>query len=559
MDFVLIAQIIFVASVFGVVARFLKQPLLVGYLVAGIFLSWLGIVNPDSAYLDTLAKLGVALLLFLLGIEMKLSELPTIGRVAVITGLSQILFTTAFGFTLAYTLGFSMQSAFYVGLALSFSSTIIIVKLLSEKKDLNSLYGRISIGFLLIQDFVAIAVLMYLSGLGVAENVGVLSYASLLVKTILLFSVVFLLSKKAIPRFFEAVTAGSHELIFILSIAWALVFSSVTQKIGFSFEIGGFLAGLAFSNLPEHFQISSKTKPLRDFFLTVFFVTLGAKLVVSAITYTFIIKALLLSLFVIVGNPIIVMTVLGILGYKKRTSFLSGLTVAQISEFSFILMSMGLVVGHVTTLDVSLVIMIGVLTMTASTYLITYADELYERIKKYLSLFEKKITKEEVFNKGTEYREHLVLVGCHRTGRVVLSHLLKRNNDYLVVDFNPDVYSRLTSRGINVVFGDINDEDVFEAAGIENSKLIISTVSNLKDNLSFLEKIRYLKNPPTTIFTASSKREAIALYENNADMVIVPEMIAGEHIKHLLDVYGMSQKKIVRLGKSQFNRLIYYV
>lgn len=556
MDFSDIALILVTSCVFGILVRWFKQPLLVGYLFAGLFLGWIRIL-PDLQGLKSLAQIGVALLLFLLGLEMNLKELPSIGKAAVLTGVGQIIITAIIGFFISLSLGFGILASVYIAIALTFSSTIIIVKLLSEKKDLRSLYGRIAIGFLLVQDFVAIIILILLSGIGRGLN-NFYDYFLVAFKGIFLFASVLAFSKGILRFIFERIASDSQELLFLLSIAWALGFASFVYKVlGFTIEIGGFLAGLSLSNLPEHLQISAKTKPLRDFFLSIFFVVLGTSLAVSKEAFRLFPKVVLLSAFVLLGNPIIVLVIMGLIGYKKRTSFLAGLTVAQISEFSLILVSVGKTLGHVGQEEVVLVTFVGIITITLSTYMILASDKIYIKIKNYLSIFERGKTIEDAFSGNIQLKDHVVLVGCDRTGDSILRYLKAQKLMFVVVDFNPKVFSVLSAEKTPIVFGDINDSETLSAANVEKAKMIISTINNASDNLTLLEYLRGLKDKPVSIFTSGSKSEAIKLYEAGATYVIVPEMVAGEHIKHLLKTYNISPTKLTKVGLKHFNRLIF--
>lgn len=556
MEFSQIAILLVVAGLFGLVAKSLKQPLLIGYLLAGLILGVTGFIH-ETATLSSLSEIGVALLLFLLGLEMNVGELPSIGKVAVLTGLGQIFFTSGIGFLIATALGFGLLPSIYIAIALTFSSTIIMVKLLSEKKDLSSLYGKIAVGFLLVQDFVAVIILMFLSGLG-SGGQGVQEYIFIGVKAVILIGLIWFLSRNVLPFVFEKYIATSTELLFIISIAWALgVATFVAGPLGFTLEIGGFLAGLALSNLPEHLEIASRTRPLRDFFLTIFFLLLGTKLVVTGGIAPLIVPSLLFSAFVLIGNPLIVMAIMGFLSYRRRTSFMAGLTVAQISEFSLILMTMGLSLGHLTESHVAMVVVVGVVTMTASTYLILGSDKIFSKIRNYLGYFEKKNPKESAFITNKELSGHVVLVGSDRTGKTLTAFLTRQNTPFVVVDFNPKVFKSLNANKISVVFGDINDPEIMEAASIDNAKTVISTIGNLSDNLTLLEYIRRNNKDSLKVFTASTKSEAIQLYENGADFVTVPEVVAGEHIRHILHTYGVGSKKISNMGKNHFNRLMF--
>jgi len=546
-----IALLIGVAAGMAIIASQLKQPPLIGYLVAGILIALLGNFD-DLESLEVFSQIGVTLLLFLVGLEMNISELPSLGKVALITGLGQIIFTSFFGFILASILGYSSLSSVYIAVSLTFSSTIIIMKLLSEKNDLGSLYGRIAIGFLLVQDLVAMLILMFLSGLE-ANVMTITSVLLLILKAILLLLIVLIFSKYIFPRLIDKVASSGSELLFIVSIAWALVFSVfVSDKLGFTLEIGGFLAGLAFSTLPEHLQIASRMRPLRDFFLTIFFLFLGTKLVVGGVCGV-IVPAIIFSVFVLVGNPLIVLILMGLLRYRKRTSFFAGLTVAQISEFSLILMSMGLALGHVSNSEVALVVIVGVITMTLSTYMIMGAEKLYSILDPVL-IFERKKTKEISLGKKTDYKDHVILIGGDRTGQEIIPLLKKAGLPFVIVDFNPKVFNKLYAENLPVIFGDITDPDILADININNARIIISTVPSPNDNFSLLENIRLHGVKAATIFITHEIKRALEYYNQGASMVIMPEMAAGDVIRNSLQKSNFNKIELRELGKKQFEK-----
>ena len=555
MNFSQIAVLLVVAAVFGIIAKRFRQPILIGYLFAGFVLALFGVLS-DTSLIVGLGKVGIALLLFLVGLEMNLKELPSIGKVALITGLVQICFTFTAAMLIALLIGFSVVPAAYLGIAMSFSSTIIIIKLLSEKNDLGSLYGKIAVGFLLVQDLVAILILVFLSGLSNGGNT-LPSYLFIAFKAIILLGSVWILSKRVLPKLFERHIAQSQELLFIVSIAWALgVASLVAGPFGFTLEVGGFLAGLALSNLPEHLEIASRVRPLRDFFLTIFFLGLGASLVVTGVRGV-IVPALIFSTLVLIGNPIIMMSVLGFMRFKKRTFFLASVTVAQISEFSLIIVGVGAALGHLTDQHVALTVMVAAITMTTSTYLILGANKVYLRLQDKLSIFERKNPKESVLiEKEENLKDHIVLVGCDKTGRTLLPLLRKKSIRYLIIDFNPSVVEELIAIKEPVIFGDIGDPEIIDIANIKTASMIISTTSSLSDNLVLLEYIKLLSSRPMSIFTALARKEAITLYEKGATYVVVPSIAAGEHFRHVFKTYGFSSERINKMGEASFNRLM---
>lgn len=555
MDFTQISLLLVAAASAGILAKSLRQPVFVGYLFAGFLLALFGFLQKDSSSLQSLGQIGVTLLLFLVGLEMNIHEFSLVGKVALLSGIGQVVLTTTAGFLIASLLGFGAISSLYIAIALTFSSTIIIMKLLSEKKDLNSLYGKIAVGILLVQDFVAVLILMFLAGFR-SENFGILTVLLVALKALLLFLGVWYLSKKILPNLFTRFVSNSNELLYIVSVAWALGFAAlVAGPFGFSIEIGGFLAGLALSNLPEHLQVASKTKWTRDFFLTIFFLVLGTQLLVEGIGPV-IPLAIVFSIFVLIVNPLIVLIVVGVLGYKRRTGFLAGLTVAQVSEFSLIIMAMGKSLGHVGNSEVVLVVLVGVITMTISTYMILGGEKIFQVFKKYLVIFERKSATEPELSTGVRFSDHIVLVGCDSTGGILAKTLKKLGVSFVVIDFNPKVYKRLRQENIPAIFGDLDEEEVLESSGVKDARLIISTISNLHDNLVLLEYLGVRAKNIITVFTATDISDAKILYKKGAFLVVMPKTIAGEYVRHIIKTHRNTPKKMKRLGKNHYKRLL---
>lgn len=524
-----LAIVILLAAILGILAKILKQPLILAFIVTGAVISYFGFFNLNNQEsLKTFSDLGIMFLLFLIGLEINYSSLKSVGKISLIVGLGQIIFTSAIGFFIARAFDFNFIQSAYIAIALTFSSTIIIVKLLSEKKDLNSLYGKISVGFLLVQDFVAILLLIFLAGVGKEGNLVIGEMALTVVKGVVLFSIMVWLGRKIIPLIFDKI-ARSQELLFVSSLAWAFLLVTIAEKLGFSIEIGGFLAGLALANSSEHFQIASRIKSLRDFFILVFFVILGSSFIFSSL-HSLILPIIVLSLFVLIGNPIIVMIIMGLMGYRKRTSFMCGITVAQISEFSLILAAMGLKLGHLNDNTVALITMVGIITITLSTYLITYADGFFSRLHRILNIFEKKKTKENDLSEKS-FNKPIILIGSHRLGQSIAFNLHKEN--LLVIDFDPEVISSIKKHGYDYLFGDVSDEEIFEKANFENAKIVISTVPDFKDNLALLQKLNNLRKRGfkiKVVIRAENENEVEMFYKFGADYVIFPHFTSGQYL-----------------------------
>lgn len=532
--FLEITLIVILASFFSILFKFLKQPAILAYILTGIIIGPFGGLQLQSGeFLRTLGALGVAFLLFMIGLELKFSDLKSVGRVSLLTGIGQILFTSVIGFAIALALGFSPIASLYIGIALTFSSTIIIVKLLSDKKDLQSLYGKISIGFLLVQDFFAILLLIFLSSFSQgAASIDSIVFS--LIKGVLLFTVILFLSKNIFPSVLDKI-ATSSETLFLFSIAWVLGLSALVASppLGFSIEIGGFLAGLALANSSENFEIIAKVKSLRDFFITIFFVLLGMTLSFSSAS-SVLLPILVFSAFILIGNPIIVMIIMGLLGFRKRTSFLAGLTVAQISEFSLIVVFLGQKVGHLSNEVVSLITAVGVITFALSAYMILNGDKLYKFLNPVLGIFERRKTTEENIGELDGINDHVVLVGVNRIGKSVLDALLEHGQNVLVVDFNPDTIKDLKNRKIKNLFGDISDLEIQDRANLEGAKLVISTVSDIDDNMALISEVKKIKNGPKVVVVANDNREEESLRKAGASYIIQPHVLSGKHVAHLI-------------------------
>jgi len=322
--FIELSKILIVTVIITGLMQLLKQPVIIGYIFSGIIAgpSVLNIIDSTNT-LTAFSHIGVALLLFFVGLNLNPKVIKDVGKISLITGLGQVIFTTSIGFIISKMLGLSTIASLYIAIALAFSSTIVIMKLLSDKRDLESLYGRISIGFLIVQDFIAIGILLIISSLNKGTDLSSLAIESIL-KGVGGILVLFVLTLYALPPLTKII-AKSQEFLLLFSISWCFAIATIFHYLNFSIEVGALLAGMTLSLSPYHYEISSKMKPLRDFFLILFFIMLGSQMLFSNIIQN-IWFILIFSFFVLIGNPIIVIVLMGLLGYTKRNSFLAGLT-----------------------------------------------------------------------------------------------------------------------------------------------------------------------------------------------------------------------------------------
>lgn len=532
--FLELSAVLILATVLGVIAKKLKQPLILAYIFSGIIVSSVG-GKLEGGVLELLSTLGIAFLLFLVGLELRISDLKFVGKAAILTGLGQILFTAGVGYIIVNALGFGAVASLYIAVALTFSSTVIIIKLLSEKNDLQSLYGKIAVGFLLVQDFVAILFLMLLSGFSANQVPNFMGVLGILLKGGLLILLSYITSKFLLKYMFRLVSS-STELLFVAAISWAFLFSVIAAKFGFSIAIGAFLAGISIASSPYRLQISARLKPLRDFFIIIFFILLGASMSLGAASVQ-VWHIIVLSLFILIGNPLIVFAIMLTLGYRNRTSFLASVTVAQISEFSLILMAVGLSLGHVTTETVSLVAAVGIVTITLSSYLILYGEKVYKVISGPIARFFPEKARDPYVFKRESLKNHAVLVGGEQMGTDILEFLDKKfpeKEQIVVVDFNPEIVKNLKTSGYNAVFGDISDPEVLEELELGRAKVIINTDPDISDNAHLIKFAREKNFKGPIISTSYWTHDAIKLYELGAHYVVVPELVGGKHVERIL-------------------------
>ncbi|UWZ81047.1 cation:proton antiporter [Geoalkalibacter halelectricus] len=525
------ALILGISAAIGFLATRLKQPLIVAFIAVGILVGPSGLdLVASHQQMHLLAEMGIAILLFVVGLKLDLHLIRTMGPVALATGLGQVLFTSVFGFLIALGLGMSPIGALYVAVALTFSSTIIIVKLLSDKREIDSLHGRIAIGFLIVQDIAVVLAMILLTALGAGDESGGLMLASIgvIIKGIFLLATLGLLMRYVLPRLMDQV-ARSQELLLLFSIAWAVLLASGGELLGFSKEVGAFLAGISLATTPYREAISSRLVSLRDFLLLFFFINLGSQLDLSVLGAQ-IGSALIFSVFVLIGNPIIVMIIMGIMGYRKRTGFLAGLTVAQISEFSLILAALGLSLGHIDQETMGLVTLVGLITIGTSTYMILYSHQLYEKISPLLGIFERRIPHRERDEDSSDHTEEadVILFGLGRYGRNIATNLLARHKRVLGVDFDPQVVAECRVQGLPVRYGDAEDPEILEHLPLHSTQWVVNATPGYEANLTLLKALRAHGFGGKVVLTAHSTAEARMYREAGADRVLWPFVDAAE-------------------------------
>lgn len=527
-----LAIVVLLATVLGVIARFLRQPLILAFIFAGAIISYFGFFNLNNQeVLRTLSDLGIMFLLFLVGLEIDFKSLKLIGKSAFLIGFFQMILTAGLALLLSKFLNFNYLESIYLSGALTFSSTIIVIKVLSEKRDTTSLYGKISVGVLLFQDLIAILALVILSGIKSDAAITAMPVVIAVAKAAALFVFAIAIGRKVLPFIMSRFVNHSQELIFISTLAWCFLMAALVSHplVGFPIEIAGLLAGLALSNSAASFQIFSKIKYLRDFFVVIFFVILGSSLAISNFS-KLIIPIAAFSLFILIIKPLIILLIMGISGYREKTGFLTGMSLAQISEFSFVLAAIGLKLNHINENVVSIITAAGIISIAASVYMMHFSEGLFRIFRRPLSIFERRNLKEKIIS-DHNLPKPIVLIGSHRLGQSIAFNL--RKEDLLIIDFDPEVIEVVKKHGYDYLFGDISDDEVFEKANFENAKVVISASPDFKSNLELLQKLNNLRKKGykmKVIIRAEDEKEVETLYKLGADYVIFPHFTSGQYL-----------------------------
>lgn len=540
-----LGSVLLISSFLGFLAHKIKLPLVVAYLTSGVILSASNLFNINNSLIfDTLPELGIAFVLFLIGMELDLREIKSLGAPIIVSALGQIAVSTLLGFFLARSFGFAETESVYLGLGLAFSSTVVVIKMLLEKRDIASLYGKLSIGILLVEDVIAVAALMVLSvgssalGLGFQESLPVFA---LIAKMLGLFILTFVLSKFVLEKVFDAV-AKSVELLFFTAITWCFVFTFLAVASGFSLVIGAFLAGVALATSPYHLQIQGKIKPLRDFFLTFFFVYLGTQVNVADIIAAWP-AVVVFTVFAILAKPLIYAGILGLFGFKKHTLFQTSLNLSQISEFSLIVLLIGIKFGLASHTALSVMAAVAVSSIIISSILISKSKRIFKWFSPIFNLFERKNAVHAIEAKIEDgFEDHIIIIGAHRVGAPIVKYLTKTKIPFVVMDFNPKIVKKLREDGINVIYGDIGDPEILDSLQIEKAKLIISTASDMGDNGLLLEECIRRKTKAVIVVRAEEIDHGKALKEMGAHYIMMPEKVSGAYIVHQLKNHWPSNK-----------------
>lgn len=530
------------------VIRFLRQPLIVAYIFAGMMSGpfILNLFHGDRDIYEAFAQFGVVLLLFIIGLNLNFNHLKSIGKTSLVTGLGQVIFTAGLGAVILLAINTQLTSALYLAVAITFSSTIIIMKLLSDKKDTDTVYGRHTIGLMLVQDVIAVILVIALGFMKVGGAAGLATVGVLLFKLFAAVTALYFVSRYLIPKVLDKI-ADSSELLFLFTLAWCFGVASALHLIGFSFEIGAIISGMALSSSPYQLEIGSRVKPLRDFFLILFFIVLGSEMGLSSIG-EIIVPVAILSLFILIGNPLVLYLLFRVMKFTRRNSFLAGLTAAQVSEFGFVLLFAGRQAGHISGNEVAVFTGVAIATIFTSSYFISYNEQIYRFLLPFFNLFGP--DKYRQIERSAEAYDAWI-IGYHRVGMKVAEAMRDLKMKFCVIDFDPEAVAKLRDDKIPFYFGDVADVEFLEMLPISKSELIVMTMPSPDDQANLINHVRKLGSKSLIIANAYHKPDAESLYASGADFVMMPHALGGQWMSKILRGEKLTEKRLAELKIEQ--------
>jgi len=477
--------ILILAAVLAFIAKIIKQPLIPAYVLTGLIIGplFLGYINNTDLIL-AFSEIGIAFLLFTAGLEISFKKIKeaNLKKIALI-GTLQVAAIFATVYFLADFLGLTTLQAAYLGIILAFGSTMVDIKLLSDRGELVTLHGRLIIGILLLQDLIAIVAIVVFSTGGFAVTPIVIAFAKLAG----ILAAAILLQKYVLNKLFRF-AAKSSELLLLSSLAVLFLFIILAYVSEISIVIGAFIAGVSLANSPFKLELESRISPLRDFFAILFFVALGMQLVFTGVGQNLtILFALLLGAFLL--KPLITLILLRITGYKSKTSFETAISLAQLSEFSLIIGLIGVMAGVLDTALFSTIILATIITMSVTPYFIKYKERMYRVVRYPMRVF-KFLPTSENLEYMVEGKKETLLIGAHRMGGVLLKKFLTQKEKLLVIDYNPEIVGTLIKKKISSIYGDITSPELMKNLNLKDLKLVVSTVPGFEENMHILKTLK---------------------------------------------------------------------
>lgn len=542
-----LAIILIVSVTLAFIARSLKQPLIIAYVITGFIIGplVLGLVK-NVSLVYTLSEIGIAFLLFTAGLEISFRKIreANISKI-IFVGILQVAVIFLITFFLKDFLTLTSSQAIYIGVILAFSSTMVDVKILSDRGELVTLHGRLVLGILLLQYIVAIGAIVFFTN----GELLIQDLSNPLMKIGGLILGALMLQKFVLNRAFKF-AAKSEELLFLSALATLFLFIIASYLLDISIVIGAFIAGVSLANSPFKIELEGRILPIRDFFAVLFFVSLGMQ-----VAFDGFINRFSLFLFLILGaliiKPFVTFILLKLTGYQNRTSFMTSVSLAQLSEFSLKIGIIGFSFGILDASILSTVVFATIVTMSITPYLIEFKNGIFKSLR---------INSRHESDGYVSLRKEYLLIGAHRMGSIIIDKLKEQKKKLLVVDYNPDIISALNRKNISCIYGDIVSPEIMKLTNNDSLKTVISTIPNFEDNLYILRKIKERNPKVRVIVTGNRISESERLYEAGADYVITPKIIAGRELAEILSDDNKTLERARKEHKDylkEIHRLLY--
>ena len=527
------AIIVVVATAVGLLARQTGQPTIIAYILTGIILGPVAFdIVTDEGLVDLMAELGFAFLLFLLGLKMRFKDIQEILRPVTNVAFGQTVLQTALAFLVAWALGFDTTEILVIALATVFGATPIIVKILTDKDEITSMPGKIDVGVLIVQDIYLVVVLALFAAddLGGAADIATtLGVILVMISFIGIFSLAS--SRYVLPKLFRRV-ADNKEVFLIVAIAWAFLFVAIAEGADLSAKVGAFLAGISLAQLPYSKELEDRITPITNFFILVFFATIGLQIdgLNALLAYWW--QAIVASIILMVGNFWIMFYLIDREGFSVETSFLGSINMVQVSEFSLVVGALALQQGLIGPDILGYLTLMALMTMTLSTYIITHNRAIYTRLEPWFARFSSDDGLDETLQ---EYDNHAVAIGYDEVTEPALPLLADRYGDIVVIDRRTDHIAALGADGrYDHVFGDFRHGEVRKASGLKDAAFVLSSSVERDVNRALLEEV----DDDATVFVEAERIvDAYDLYDRGADYVIMETYLSAEMLSQYLRLY----------------------
>lgn len=524
-----LAVIIVAAAAVGLLAHRAGQPTLVAYILTGLLLgpAVLGVVTP-SEITGTMAELGLAFLLFLLGTEMRLDDVRERYRSILAIALPQMALIFVVGAAVTRTLGFSTVEAVLVGSLVTFSSTAVVVKMLTDADEVESVPGQLDVGVLLVQDVVVVVLLTLLATDAPATPAGIgLTLLAILGAIAGLGLLTVAAARYLLPAVFRSI-ADDKDVFFLFAVAWAFLFVLVFDGLGLSIEMGAFLSGVALAQLPYSTQLHERVAPLTDIFVLTFFVSIGLQLQAADLVVYWR-EAVVLAAVLIPLKFLVLFALVRWQNYGLESAFLGSANMVQVSEFALVAGAVAVAEGLVDEPILGFLSLLAVITMSASVYLIGSSESLYERSRPYLRRWE---SDDERVSTRTRYADHAIVIGYDEVARSALPVLEEHYDDVVVIDRRTANVEALADAGYTAIYGDFRHREIRKKAGLSRAAFVLSSSAEPEVNKALLAEV----DDDTTVFIeAHWADDARELYDHGAHYVALAPQLTAERLAEYLD------------------------